>query len=252
MSVAHQDHAAHTVLVVDDHPAARYATCRAVRAAGFQVLECATGAAGLQMARQGVSAVVLDVHLPDLHGFEVCRLLRADPATRTIPVVHVSAIHVGTNDMVNGLGAGADAYYVSPVEPSVLVATLDALIRARTEMTYLAAQDRRFRGIFEGASSAIALVGASGELLEVNAAFAELAQTHRQRLTGVHLSKLVPVDWTVRVEALAAGWSGTSWTGKFPLSAGRRGAVPVEWSVSPHPDEHASVAVARLDPAGRP
>ena len=74
---------AHTVLVVDDNPATRYSTSRVLRAAGFRSLEAASGQRGAGAGRRGVSdLMVLDVHLPDIDGFEVCRRLRAAPAHR--------------------------------------------------------------------------------------------------------------------------------------------------------------------------
>ena len=125
------DRAVHTVLVVDDNPATRYSTGRVIRAAGFRTTEAGSGAEALALVAQGVSAVVLDVHLPDLDGFEVCRIIRAQPATALLPVVHLSAAYIRDEDRVTGLNAGADAYLVHPAEPAVLVATLQALIRAR-------------------------------------------------------------------------------------------------------------------------
>lgn len=110
------------VLVVDDGAAARYATCRGLRAAGFDTVDTPGGAQALELAGSGVAAVVLDVHLPDLHGFEVCRLLRRGAATAGLPVIHVSAVQLSSQDLVDGLAAGADAYLMSPVEPPVLAA----------------------------------------------------------------------------------------------------------------------------------
>jgi signal transduction histidine kinase len=119
-----------TVLVVDDNPANRYATARTLRAAGFDVLEAETGAQGLALAPRA-DLVVLDVHLPDVDGREVCRQLRARPATHRVRIVHLSAIYTGDPDKVRGLDAGADAYLTHPVEPPVLVATVNAQLRAR-------------------------------------------------------------------------------------------------------------------------
>jgi len=119
-----------TVLVVDDEPAGRYATARTLRAAGFSVLEAATGADALALApRAGL--VLLDVRLPDADGREVCRELRARPATARVRIVHLSAVYTGAPDKVRGLDAGADAYLTHPVEPPVLVATVNAQLRAR-------------------------------------------------------------------------------------------------------------------------
>jgi len=63
------------ILAVDDNPAALYATSRVLRSAGYEVIEVATGAAALRAAT-GVDLIVLDVNLPDVDGFEVCRRLR--------------------------------------------------------------------------------------------------------------------------------------------------------------------------------
>jgi CheY-like chemotaxis protein len=124
------DRSQHSVLVVDDSPTNRYATARSLRAAGFHTVEAAAGAEALELV-DFVSAVVLDVHLPDLLGFEVCRLLRQRTTTASLPVVHVSAVYVTPAEQAHGMAAGADAYMVAPVDPQDLVATLDRLIRER-------------------------------------------------------------------------------------------------------------------------
>lgn len=87
----------YSILVVDDTASARYATARSLRAAGYHTVEAAAGAQALELA-PFVSAVVLDVHLPDLHGLEVCRLIRARPATANLPVIHVSAVYVSQQE----------------------------------------------------------------------------------------------------------------------------------------------------------
>jgi CheY-like chemotaxis protein len=122
----------YSVLVVDDHTPNRYAVARGLRAAGFKTVEAASGAQALDLA-QYVSAVVLDVHLPDVHGLEVCRLLRANPGTASLPIVHVSAVYVTKQDQIAARAAGADAYLVSPVDPAVLVQTLADVIAARQQ-----------------------------------------------------------------------------------------------------------------------
>lgn len=120
----------HSILVVDDVEASRYALARALRAAGFRTVEAAAGAQALELAEY-CSGVVLDVHLPDVHGFEVCRLLRERPATARVPIVHVSAVYVKDEDVETGRQCGADAYLVAPVDPAELARTMDALIGER-------------------------------------------------------------------------------------------------------------------------
>jgi DNA-binding response OmpR family regulator len=124
------DRAQHSVLVVDDNASSRYATSRSLRAAGFNIMEAAAGAEALELVDY-VSAVVLDVHLPDLLGFEVCRLLRSRVGTASLPVVYVSAMYVTQEDQAHGMVTGGDAYMVAPVDPDALLATLDQLIAER-------------------------------------------------------------------------------------------------------------------------
>lgn len=120
------------ILVVDDTEATRYAVSRTLKSAGFQMLEAATGAEGLRMAAEHLpSLVVLDIHLPDMLGFEVCRILKAQKNTSEIPVLQVSASYVSSKDRITGLEGGADSYLTHPVEPGVLIATVNALLRLR-------------------------------------------------------------------------------------------------------------------------
>ena len=119
------------ILVVDDNPAGRYSTAHILRSVGWTVLEAATGTDALALINSEVDLVVLDVNLPDIDGFEVCRRIRGHEQTARIPVIHLSATFVTDVDKVHGLEVGADGYLVHPVEPPVLIATVKAFLRAR-------------------------------------------------------------------------------------------------------------------------
>ena len=124
------DRSQHKVLVVDDAPATRYALARGLRAEGFETVEAGTGAEALAIA-DSVSAMVLDVHLPDINGVEVCRQLRARPSTARMPIVHVSGVYITGHARAAGEQAGADAYLLAPANPRELAQTLSSLIDAR-------------------------------------------------------------------------------------------------------------------------
>ncbi|MEJ8836446.1 hybrid sensor histidine kinase/response regulator [Ramlibacter sp. AN1133] len=240
------DRGAHTVLVVDDNPATRYSTGRVIRAAGFRTTEAGSGAEALAMVPQGVSAVVLDVHLPDIDGFEVCRMIRAQPATALLPVVHLSAAYVRDEDRVTGLNAGADAYLVHPVEPAVLVATLQALIRARLAEDQLRRSEQRFRAIYDQAQSGIALLDEQARFADANPAMLRMLGRSRDSLLGVALSDLVPIDWRERVQAqlVAETPERPPWRGEFPLTGAHGEPVHLEWSVSSHVEPGVRIAIA--------
>lgn len=116
------------VLLVDDDEAKRYVLATWLRRAGHTVTEIGTGHEALSKAA-AAEVVLLDVNLPDMSGFEVCRRIKDDPATAAIPVIQVSATAVGVADRAHGLTQGADAYLVEPTEPEELLATVMAALR---------------------------------------------------------------------------------------------------------------------------
>jgi signal transduction histidine kinase len=119
-----------TILVVDDSPELRELTREVLLSERFAVLEAGSGAEALARAAEGgPDLIVLDVALPDLDGFEVCRRLKRDRRTAHIPVLHLSGVRRETEDRVRGLETGAEAYLIRPLEPAELVATVRALLR---------------------------------------------------------------------------------------------------------------------------
>jgi signal transduction histidine kinase len=121
-----------SILNVDDYGPGRYARSRILRQAGFHVLEAATGTDAIEIARSQSSALILlDVNLPDINGFEVCRIIRQNPRVVNSTIVHISASNIQPHHQVTGLEGGADGYLVEPIEPTVLIATVRALLRAR-------------------------------------------------------------------------------------------------------------------------
>ena len=112
-----------TVLLVEDDPAARQGLELALSRLGYGVRAAAAGETALDLLGEGrVDVVVLDLMLPGVDGFEVCRRLRR---VSNVPVIMLTA-RGDDFDIVGGLEAGADDYVVKPVEPRVL----DARIRA--------------------------------------------------------------------------------------------------------------------------
>ena len=240
------DRSLHTVLVVDDNPATRYATGRVIRASGFRTAEAGSGFEALDLIARGVSAVVLDVHLPDIDGFEVCRRIRANPATATLPVVHLSAEYIRNEDRVTGLNAGADGYLVHPVEPAVLVATLQALIRARTAEDQLRRSEQRFRAIYDQAQSGIALLDENGRFADANPALLHLLGRAREQLVGHAVSEFAPPQWQALIAQHAAAGQAEArpWRGEFPLLHADGRAVHLEWSISSHVEPGIRIAIA--------
>ena len=137
------------ILNVDDAEAQRYAVARTLENAGFTVWHAATGQEGLEKAARLPDLVILDVKLPDINGFEVCRQLKSNPETAQIPVLHQSAMYVDSRFRVTGLESGADAYLIHPIEPEELLATVRALLRLRRAERDRRESEARYRLMFD-------------------------------------------------------------------------------------------------------
>src|SRR3979411_2262117 len=117
------------VLVGDDAPANVKLLEARLSAEYFDVVTAANGAEALAICQRAeCDIILLDVMMPDMDGFEVCRRLKASPATHYIPVVMVTALD-SPSDRVRGLEAGADDFLTKPVTDIVLIARLRSLTR---------------------------------------------------------------------------------------------------------------------------
>jgi DNA-binding NarL/FixJ family response regulator len=116
------------VLVVDDDADLRKLLSRLLGGVGHRVAEAATGAEALAIARRSGSALVLlDVNLPDISGYEVCRELR-ETFGEQLPILFLSGARTESYDRVSGLLLGADDYVVKPFAPDELLARVRRLL----------------------------------------------------------------------------------------------------------------------------
>ena len=115
-----------TVLFIEDDRAIRTALSLALEDEGYEVREAADGRSGLAaIADGGVDVVLLDLRLPDMSGFDVCRTIRE---SSQVPVIMVTA-QTDTHDLVAGLEAGADDYVTKPVVVKELAARIRVALR---------------------------------------------------------------------------------------------------------------------------
>jgi signal transduction histidine kinase len=126
------------------------------------------------MARGLPDLLILDVSLPDISGYEVCRRIKQDPHTSQISILQISASFVSSEDRARALEAGADGYLTHPIEPMVLVATVRALLRLRTAESVARKSAEQWQSTFDALSEGVALVDGEGRLVRWNGAFEEI------------------------------------------------------------------------------
>jgi cytosine permease len=113
-----------------------------LQGAGYDTMTANDGVTGLDDAiKHTPDLVLLDMELPRMHGLEVCRRLRATPATRHIPTLVVSSLS-STEMKVQGLHTGADDYLTKPFKPAELLARVEALLRRYTNLIHVETMDR--------------------------------------------------------------------------------------------------------------
>jgi len=119
------------ILVVDDSETNRDILNARLTSQGYEVVQAADGEEALAAARQHLpDLILLDVMMPKLDGFEVCRRLKGDASLPFMPIILVTAKTAST-DVVAGLDAGADEYLTKPIDQAALVARVRSVLRVK-------------------------------------------------------------------------------------------------------------------------
>jgi two-component system cell cycle response regulator len=206
------------ILVVDDIEANVRLLQAKLAAEYYDVLTAPDGATALALAaEERPDLVLLDVMMPGMDGFEVCRRLKDDPLTRHIPVVLVTALD-GRGDRITGLEAGADEFLTKPIDDILLFARVKSLTRLKLVIDELRQREASGRRIGVIAGAASRLGGLGGRILIVDdherqaqRIFSELAIEHRPLVENdpekAHLTARGPVDLII-VNTTARGFDG--------------------------------------------
>ncbi len=120
------------ILVVDDEPEIVKMVAKIMEARGHRVSTARDGQEALDaVAKERPELLILDLNLPKITGFDVCKKLKGDPETKHIPVVMLTAAYVTVEDAARGIGDGADEYVVKPFLREVLVHNVERLLTAK-------------------------------------------------------------------------------------------------------------------------
>lgn len=162
------------ILIADDREENRYILRRVLARAGFDCVEAASGSVALEIAQSLPDLIILDVRLPDMSGYEVCRQIKGNPRTASIPVLQISASFVSAEDRVRALETGADGYLTHPIDGIVLVATIRASLRLRDAEASARKAADEWQATFDALPEGLAVVDAEGQIVRCNEAFTKI------------------------------------------------------------------------------
>lgn len=179
------------ILVVDDvEPNVRLLEAK-LTLEYYEVLTACDGATALEIAsEERPDIILLDVMMPGMDGFETCRRLKADPVTRHIPVVLVTALD-GREDKIKGLDAGADDFVTKPIDDVILFARVKSLVRLKSVMDELREREESGRRLGVDTDGAGRLRGSGGRVLIVDDNERQAA-TMVEHLAGEHRPTVEP------------------------------------------------------------
>lgn len=198
------------VLVIDDQEATRYVFRRNLTQAGFDVTEAETGEAGLTQAMLGPDLIICDVNLPDMLGYDVCRRLKSNPITNSIPVLQISASFLSDESKVQALEGGADSYLTQPVEPTVLIAQVNSLLRLRRAESIANLSARQWQTTFDSLTDGVVLLDAESLIVRTNRTFLEMLGLVSSKTEGLPVTDVFQQTFGVAFPQLAAKFSAGS------------------------------------------
>lgn len=117
-----------TILIIEDNRSNMLLIATILKRAGYRVIEAETADSGIALSRTAAPALILmDVALPGMDGLAATRVLKADPLTKNIPIVALTA-HAMAGDEQKAREAGCDAYVIKPIDSRLVVATIAGLL----------------------------------------------------------------------------------------------------------------------------
>ncbi len=178
------------ILVVDDYAANVRLLERNLQASGYATLAAYDGEETLEKVRtERPDLILLDVMLPKIDGFEVCRRLRADETTAVIPIIMITALKE-TEDRIRGLEAGADDFISKPFDRGELLARVKSLLQIKYYRTMLAEREK-FDAVIQDLSHGIVVTDGDWNIQVASRRAAELLGFDGEDLTGRRLEDVL-------------------------------------------------------------
>lgn len=165
------------ILLVDDHPENLLALEAILEPLGVECVRATSGFEALRkLLRHDFAAILLDVQLPDMDGFETAAIIKRRRRSRDVPIVFVTGSERDPAAAARGYSVGAVDYVTKPFDPELLRQKISALVELHQKDVALRESEDRFRAAFEHAPIGIALMSPDGRWMDVNHALAELLE----------------------------------------------------------------------------
>ena len=185
------------ILLVDDDPTSLRILVNTLGKQGYQLLIASNGGNALQVAaRVRPALILLDVMMPDIDGFEVCRRLHADPELSSIPIIFLSALE-HTRDKIKGFDLGAVDFITKPYQPDEVIARVGTQVKLSRLQRELQDKNRQLqatnRHILEAMGEGLMAIDRDGVVRYANPAIEHMLGWHRDELEGRHFNELTMV-----------------------------------------------------------
>src|SRR2546423_8564457 len=152
-----------SVLLVDDEPDNLVALTAVLEPLGRELVQASSGEEALRLLlKRQFAAILLDVRMPGLDGFETAALIKQRERTRNIPIIFVTAVSKDTEHVFRGYSEGAVDYLLKPYDPAVLRSKVSVFVELYEQTAALEESEERFRTAFVNAPSGMAVVGPPG------------------------------------------------------------------------------------------
>lgn len=155
-----------------------------------------SGPEGIKIAKKELpDTILLDIQMPEMDGFEVCKRLKADKITKNIPIIIETGIYTDSETHIKALNIGADAFLTKPLDASRLIAQVNVMIRIKRSNKELQKQKNYFESLFNSAPAAIVSLDMNQNILDINPQFESLFGYSLNEIKGKNIDRfVVPKD----------------------------------------------------------
>lgn len=205
-----------TILAIDDQPD-NLATIRAVIKSflpKYNIITALSGKEGIALAKiNSPDTIILDIQMPEMDGFEVCKLLKSDPLTKHIPVIFLTAVKTDSKSRIKGLDSGADAFLSKPFDSAELIAQVNVMLRIKNaedqlrnenenleklvleRTSKLTEAEEKYRALYENAPLPYQSLSDDGTFRDINPAWLSALGFNRDEVIGKKFRDFLHPDY---------------------------------------------------------